>query len=85
MSVESDEYVERYRLTWSAAGVLAADGCFVALVLWLPAPLLLRAATVAACGWSAVVTAAGVATRRVAFSAGVAGLTLGGSPLRYGA
>jgi len=47
--------------------------------------LVLRILTIGVFGWFAVVTMAAVLTRRVAFRADAAGLTLGGSPFRYAA
>jgi hypothetical protein len=67
------------------AGAVAADAGFIALMLVVRAPLVLRILTSGVFGWFAVVTMAAVLTRRVAFLVDAAGLTLGGSPFRYAA
>lgn len=85
MDPAPEVYEERFRWTWPAAGAAAAGAGFIALMLAVRAPLVLRVLTIGVFGWFAIVTVAAVLTRRVAFRADAAGLTLGGSPFRYAA
>jgi hypothetical protein len=75
-------YVERYR--WTPAIALGIGGAlaFVALAVFFM-PLIIAIPVEAVFGWAAVISVAGVLSRKVALRVDAAGVTLGGGPFRY--
>jgi len=80
MVTDSDVYEERYRWSRRTASVVIGSALSVAVSIGVKMPLL---PTVALFGGGMLVVLWGVLQRRVALRVDAAGVTLGGSPLRY--
>jgi hypothetical protein len=83
MQPGSAAYEEHYRwtttVTWALFGCLA----FLLIAILSPMPLVLQVLVIGFFGWSAINGITYAASRKVAFRADPAGVTLGGSPFRY--
>lgn len=77
-------YVERYRWTLTIALGIAGDLAFVALAVFFM-PLVLAVPVAGGFGSFAVISVAGVVSRKVALRVDEVGVTLGGGPFRYAA
>src|SRR5487761_1143824 len=82
---EPGVYVARYGWNRRSGSLIIGAAVFVLLALTVPMSLALRVVTLVFFGGGALVFIAGIATRRVALRVDTSGVTLGGSPGRYGA
>ena len=78
-------YVARYGWNRRSGSLIVGAAVFVLLALTVPMSLALRVVTLVFFGGGALVFIASIATRRVALRVDASGVTLGGSPGRYGA
>jgi hypothetical protein len=82
---EPGVYVARYGWNRRSGSLIIGAAVFVLLALTVPMSLALRVVTLVFFGGGALVFIASIATRRVALRVDASGVTLGGSPGRYGA
>ena len=82
---EHGVYVARYGWNRRSGSLIVGAAVFVLLALTVPMSLALRVVTLVFFGGGALVFIASIATRRVALRVDASGVTLGGSPGRYGA
>jgi hypothetical protein len=85
MPAETAPYIERYRWTRTITLSIAADLVFVALVVFVPTPAIIRIPCIAVFGWFAAYSVAGVLSGKVALRVDDGAVTLGGGPFRYAA
>jgi hypothetical protein len=85
VSGEPGVYVARYGWNRRSGSLIVGAAVFVLLALTVPMSLALRVVTLVFFGGGALVFIASIATRRVALRVDASGVTLGGSPGRYGA
>jgi hypothetical protein len=78
-------YVARYGWNRRSGSLIVGAAVFVLVALTVPMSLALRVVTLVFFGGGALVFIASIATRRVALRVDASGVTLGGSPGRYGA
>jgi len=82
---EPGVYVARYGWNRRSGSLIMGAAVFVLVALTVPMSLALRVVTLVFFGGGALVFIASIATRRVALRVDASGVTLGGSPGRYGA
>ena len=85
MPGEPGVYVARYGWNRRSGSLIMGAAVFVLLALTVAMSLALRVVTLVFFGGGALVFLASIATRRVALRVDASGVTLGGSPGRYGA
>jgi hypothetical protein len=77
-------YVARYGWNRRSGSLIVGAAVFVLIALTVPMSMALRVVTLVFFGGGALVFIASIATRRVALQVDASGVTLGGSPGRYG-
>jgi hypothetical protein len=82
---EPGVYVARYGWNRRSGSLIVGAAVFVLVALTAPMSLALRVVTLVFFGGGALVFVTSIATRRVALRVDASGVTLGGSPGRYGA